>query len=816
MRTSTVRGPGARPDHPVAASFRGLLRRVGLRCMNQPSPASRIRRTRTPSASELRRGRRALREVARRRPARAPRSVDRGRRRRADLVRGPEVEAGAEAGPQGARARRRPRVRLGRRRHGAALHRRARRHRRHGRHRPGRHREPARDQPRHPEGHRGSRRDRAARRPPPARRRHGQRRALRGDGRRRLRRADDPRRRPAAEGPGRPARLRVDRRQEPRERAGRRPRRRSTASEWFDGQGELRPRRQRRQDHRRHRRLRRRARPTTAGSRSASSPRRAGGSGRGRWRASRSGTREPLAVRRSTTARADRHPRSAKADPVRARRRRPQARPKRLRDQGRARTPITVCVPTRASRREHRDARARDVGADRRRRPRRRCAAPGAAGCCADAFLRLRVADGFSHARSLAFATSLVLVQAIIALVGLGSRARQRQRQPTSIVRAIQAAVPGPAGELLTARRRPGAPRRRRRTATPASCFGLVGALDHRARTLHGPARAGPQPHLRRRAGPPDAAEVRAGAPARRHRRDARGRWRSSRSPSARTIGDSIDNHGREPVWGVVRWPLALVLDDGRAITLLFRWCPRRHQPAWSWLAFGAAVVGRCCGSSSPSASASFFSVSTSFGETYGPLAGIVALLLWALLSSIAVLFGAAVAAQLEAVAAGAPRAAGHREGRALRARQPRRRRARGRGLVTDRARASGRDPHRRRPQRGFGGRSKASSASRPPRATASTSSATATRSSRRCSTRSSDAEHTIDFLTFVYWEGDIGTRVRRAARRAGASRRAGAGAARRVGRATDRTRRSSAMHGRRRRRRCAGSGRCAACASAR
>ncbi len=54
------------------------------------------------------------------------------------------------------------------------------------------------------------------------------------------------------------------------------------------------------------------------------------------------------------------------------------------------------------------------------------------------------------------------------------------------------------------------------------------------------------------------------------------------------------------------------------------------------------------------SASALFFSVSTSFGETYGPLAGIVALLLWALLSSVGLFFGAAVAAQLEAVRAGA------------------------------------------------------------------------------------------------------------------------------------------------------------------
>jgi uncharacterized BrkB/YihY/UPF0761 family membrane protein len=48
-----------------------------------------------------------------------------------------------------------------------------------------------------------------------------------------------------------------------------------------------------------------------------------------------------------------------------------------------------------------------------------------------------------------------------------------------------------------------------------------------------------------------------------------------------------------------------------------------------------------------------FFGVSTTFGETYGPLAGIVALLLWAYLSSVAILLGASVAVQLEAVRAG-------------------------------------------------------------------------------------------------------------------------------------------------------------------
>ena len=48
-----------------------------------------------------------------------------------------------------------------------------------------------------------------------------------------------------------------------------------------------------------------------------------------------------------------------------------------------------------------------------------------------------------------------------------------------------------------------------------------------------------------------------------------------------------------------------------------------------------------------------FFQSSSSFGDTYGPLVGAVAVPLWALLSAIAILLGGAVAAQLEAIRAG-------------------------------------------------------------------------------------------------------------------------------------------------------------------
>ena len=47
--------------------------------------------------------------------------------------------------------------------------------------------------------------------------------------------------------------------------------------------------------------------------------------------------------------------------------------------------------------------------------------------------------------------------------------------------------------------------------------------------------------------------------------------------------------------------------------------------------------------------------MSQGFGETYGPLAGVIGLLLWTLLTALALFLGLAVAAQLEAVRAGRP-----------------------------------------------------------------------------------------------------------------------------------------------------------------
>ena len=65
-----------------------------------------------------------------------------------------------------------------------------------------------------------------------------------------------------------------------------------------------------------------------------------------------------------------------------------------------------------------------------------------------DSFTRLRAADGFSHARALAFTTSLILVQGMIVVVGAASAFGDARFVRTAIT-AIETAVPGPAANVL-------------------------------------------------------------------------------------------------------------------------------------------------------------------------------------------------------------------------------------------------------------------------------------------------------------------------------------------------------------------------------
>lgn len=263
-----------------------------------------------------------------------------------------------------------------------------------------------------------------------------------------------------------------------------------------------------------------------------------------------------------------------------------------------------------------------------------------------DAFVRLRAADGFSHARSLAFALSLVAVQGLVALVGLAVELGQASFSRT-VLGGIDKAVPGPASSLLT------------------WTFAQAQKVGHEHRSL---------PLLIGLGGTLITATTATGQIIRGINRiygiETDGSWfhKYARAfllallvlgafvaaAAALTWGRGLDvggDHERHVAWSILRWPVVLAL-AATAFGAILRWAPRRRQPRWSWLVFGG-VVGVGGWTIVTAALAAMFRVSSSFGQVYGALAGVVALQMWSFLSSVTVFVGVSVAAQLEAVRSG-------------------------------------------------------------------------------------------------------------------------------------------------------------------
>ena len=264
-----------------------------------------------------------------------------------------------------------------------------------------------------------------------------------------------------------------------------------------------------------------------------------------------------------------------------------------------------------------------------------------------DAFRRLRFADGFSHSRSLAFLGSLVLVQGIIAVVGLASVLGTGE-VTRGIVRAIHDVASGASGRLLTS-----AVEQARENGASGDLIavvaGLVGAFTSGTTAMGQLERGLNRIYGIEKDRPTFAKYARA--------------FGLALSAGVLlvvaflavgfgpAVGRAFDDSLASDLWGWVRWPLALVA-TAAAVALLFRWCPHRRQPGWSWLAFGSSISVALCFLITIAMGA-LVRASSSFGDTYGPLAGIVALQFWGLLTSIALFFGGAVTAQLEAVRAG-------------------------------------------------------------------------------------------------------------------------------------------------------------------
>jgi YihY family inner membrane protein len=270
-----------------------------------------------------------------------------------------------------------------------------------------------------------------------------------------------------------------------------------------------------------------------------------------------------------------------------------------------------------------------------------------------DAFIRFRYGDGFSHSRALAMQLCLAVIPFLIALTGLitdlGAESGGDVVADTVIALTPGASVDVVRG-LLTDDE--GTERVGEVALTLGLITGLVALtmamaqIERGANRIYGVERDRPALAKYARAA---ILAVCAGLPA---------LAGFLVLVTGHAIGNSVQQHYEwgtvaNTVWNVARWPLSLALTV-LAVAMLFRHSPRRQQPGLSWLMFGAAIATALWWLVSLLLGA-YVRFSDGFGQTYGPLTAMMALLLWANLTGIALFVGLAFAAQLEGLRIGAP-----------------------------------------------------------------------------------------------------------------------------------------------------------------
>jgi YihY family inner membrane protein len=268
-----------------------------------------------------------------------------------------------------------------------------------------------------------------------------------------------------------------------------------------------------------------------------------------------------------------------------------------------------------------------------------------------DSFQRFRAADGFSHSRALAFQVTLALLPAVIATVGLAT-AMQASRFRQLVVQTVDRLAPGPAGQLITEAVQQGA-KSGARGGIAALVLGALAALGSATLAMG---------QIERGANRLYGVE--------RDRPTTQKYWNAFLLACSAGVlvllafvlivagADIAKATGLSGVvralWTLLRWPLSIALAVV-AFAVLFREAPRRRQPSWSWLAVGSGVSVLLWFVFTGLLAFYLNASSGTFGRTYGPLTGMIAVLVWAFLTALAVFLGLAFAAQLEAVRAGVP-----------------------------------------------------------------------------------------------------------------------------------------------------------------
>lgn len=260
----------------------------------------------------------------------------------------------------------------------------------------------------------------------------------------------------------------------------------------------------------------------------------------------------------------------------------------------------------------------------------------------ADSARRLRWSDGFSHARALAFQLALTVVPGSIVIVALAGRLRWASLS-RSIVDVADSIAPGPTTDVFRDAFDQGASIAWPALVLAALAFVICGAtafgqVERAANRIYGVEADRP---TFRKYGLATLLMLSAGVLV-------------IVGFATLGLGEAWFHHAPGALrlaWAVGRIPLAIVLGVVAA-ALIFKLCPRRRQPTLSWLTVGGllAIVGTIVASLLLDL---YLAASSSFGTTYGPLAGFIGVLLWLNLVSVALLFGLAFAAQLEAARAG-------------------------------------------------------------------------------------------------------------------------------------------------------------------
>jgi YihY family inner membrane protein len=267
-----------------------------------------------------------------------------------------------------------------------------------------------------------------------------------------------------------------------------------------------------------------------------------------------------------------------------------------------------------------------------------------------DSFTRFRSADGFSHARSLAFAITLTMLPFVIAFVGFTSLLHQ-DRVSKAVLKSVENVAPGPASQIFAQAFRQGA-KSANGGSRAALLVGTVAALvagttamgqvERGANRIYGIERDRPTVEKYKRG---FILAVSSGVLL---------SLALAVLLGGSTLAAAFGTGGALlVVWDILRWPIGIALAIV-GFALLFERAPNRHQPDVTWLAFGSgmAVVLWLVFTG---LLALYLTASSSFGQTYGPLAGTIGVLLWAFMTALAIYLGIAFAAQLEAVRAGSP-----------------------------------------------------------------------------------------------------------------------------------------------------------------